>query len=707
MATRMPLVGALAVLAALVEPLHVGGATAAPSSPGVSSVCVDPACPQPASVVVGSGPLMLRLRFVNAKPRDFGGVEWTVPPSGLAAPQEGQSLQPGFVTIDRASQCNPSNLTVTGRAISIDFGACNAQEWVQVLYENVVVPTQSTTATFPTRSSATPWSWYQSVQNRSYASPPIEINPATLIIRPAAPDHLAFTQQPSTAMAGQVISPPVLVQTQDKYGNATPDVRAALDIGLQNSTGAVLHGTLREPTVKGIATFRDLMTTTAGHGYRLISSAGGLTPATSAPFDILPAAPDHLAFTRQPRSTPVGQIITPAVGVGVLDRFGNVAMAATATVELSLQHSPPVAGLRGTSDGPVVKGAAMFADLSVGVDGQGYRLVATSTGLRGATSDAFDIRSGPPPPPDAPDHLAFVQQPRSTVAGGVISPAVVVQVQDRLGNVARTAGATVDLTMMSPAGDPPLRGTTSLPSRSGLASFADLAVTAAGRGYRLHATSGTLGGATSDPFDITAGAPARLVFISEPGGHVTLGNPFRDQPRVALEDAYGNSVGIDPTVALEIAGGSGVPGARLMCDGGDLAPTVQGVASFTGCAIDRAGGRYRLAATSERVDQALSDPFDVVVVVPSPSKGSGAWIWVLVGSGLGIGALLIILGLLEVRHRIDSRRARRAAATVRVVPRDGSWELGVIVRASADGVHSVRVSIHRRPTMVNVQEVAG
>jgi hypothetical protein len=693
MAIRMTVVG-LALLAAAVTPLPVAGAAAAPSAPGASSVCFNSACPQPASVVAGTRSAVLGLRFTGAPSGTTATIAWSIPdsPPGLVDPQTQSSTQPGYVAVDTATTraCSASVPTVSKRTISVTFSFnTNCQQGL-VLYFNVTAPTQAATMRFPTTLVS------DRSQYKAPPSQPMTVSPATLVIRPAPPDHLVFVQQPSTTTAGQVISPAAAIQTQDRFGNATPAVTTAVDVTLQSSTAAVLHGALREPTVSAVATFGDLMTTTAGQGYRLAASASGLTPATSAPFDILPAASDHLAFTRQPTSTSVGKVVTPAVVVGVLDRFGNVATPATATVDISLQHSPAAGALRGAGAEPAINGAATFADLTVGVAGRGYRLMATSIRLRGATSDAFDIQSGPPPP--VADHLAFVQQPRTTAAGQVIGPAVVVEVEDRLGNVVRAAGVTLDLTLASPAGHPPLRGTASLPARSGVASFADLAVTAAGRGYRLHATSGTLGAAMSDPFDITAGAPARLVFISEPRGDITHGAPFADQPRVGLEDAFGNSIGVDPTVLLGIAGGSGVPDARLACAGGNIAPTVQGVASFTGCAIDRDGSGYRLKATSEDVDPALSDAFDVGVVGPPPPRPrSGGWIWVLVGLGLGIGALLIVHRLLEKPPVI------RAAAVVRVEPQDGPWELDVTGPTGAVDVYSVRVSVDR-PTTVKAQE---
>jgi hypothetical protein len=511
-----------------------------------------------------------------------------------------------------------------------------------------------------------------------------------------------FTQQPHSTTAGQVIAPAVTAETLDRFGNAAPTPATTVDITLLGSaSGAVLGGHTSEPSVNGLTTFADLVSTTAGLGYRLHAAAGGLTPATSDPFDIRPAAPDHLAFTQEPRSTAVAQVIDPPVVVQTLDQFGNATPAARSTIDVALQSSSAGAALRGTTSEPAVNGLATFADLTVSAAGRGDRLRATSSGLTAATSGPFDVRPGPPPHVDAPDHLVFTEQPRSAAAGEPISPAVVVQVQDRLGNVGPAAGISVDIALVRPSRDPALEGTTSVSATLGVASFADLAVRAAGRGYRLRATSGTLAGATSDPFDVTTGGPARLAFISQPGGDVSRGSPFPDQPRVAVQDAFGNRVVSDPTVVLGIATDGGVAGARLTCTGGDSAPTVAGVASFTGCAIDKGGAGYRLIATSDGVDRAESDAFDVAVAPPPPPVRW--WYWALIGAAVIGGALLVVRRLLVGK---DGGRGQTTSIPrlpqPRPVPRDGPWQLEV---TDATIRHSVRVGVRAGQTTVRMQEV--
>jgi hypothetical protein len=699
---RVQVARGVAVLAATVAVLPVVATAATSSDPGVSTICVSTQCPQPASVVAGDGPLALRLRFDNYTEGLTGALRWTVPdnPPGFTVPQTDSSTQRGFVTVDPASSgnCGAPNLTVSGRTIAVEISNCPAKERVQVIYENVFAPTVSATVPFPTTFTPQPLTY-------DYTGPPVTINPPSLIIRPATPDHLVFTQQPHSTTAGQVINPAVVVQTQDRFGNATPAAAAIVDVTLQGSSGgAPLHGTTSEAPVNGASTFADLVATTAGQGYRLRAAASHAIGATSVAFDVRPAAPDHLLFTQQPTNTAAWRVITPAVVVQVQDRFGNVAPTPGTTVGMTMLSRSGGASLHGATGEPAVNGSATFADLMADTSGQAYRLRATATGLVAAISDPFDVlRSDPLPHPAAPDHLVFTQQPTSTAAGEAISPAVVVQVQDRSGNVAPTPGATVEVTLLSPSGDPPLQGTTSVSAPLGVSGFADLAVRTAGRGYRLRATSGTLTAATSDAFGITAGTPSRLAFVSQPGGDATGGAPFPDQPRVAIEDAFGNRIDSDPTVVLGIAPGEGVAGARFSCSGGDSAPTVQGIAAFTGCAIDRGGAAYRLTATSDGVDPAESDAFRVGVLLPS-TPGSGGVNWVLIAAVAGGGALLVALGVFIARVVGGDRTPVGRLPQFRAVPRNGPWELG-LCEPDAAIVHSVRVGLRTGNTTLNMKEV--
>src|SRR5947208_10285930 len=208
----------------------------------------------------------------------------------------------------------------------------------------------------------------------------------------------------------------------------------------------------------------------------------------------------RLEFAAPPNGT-AGEPLSPAVRVSAIDSSGSVDTAFHGTVTLTLGEHPEGAALRGTRILDAVRGVASFADLSINRAGTGYTLVATATGVRGATSPAFAVA------PATAARLAFTAQPHTATVDSVLKPPAQVTALDSLGNVATSFAADVTVALAANASGGTLGGTTTVPATSGVATFADISVNRAGKGYRLTASAGQLTGATSDPFDIIAAPP--------------------------------------------------------------------------------------------------------------------------------------------------------------------------------------------------------
>jgi CSLREA domain-containing protein len=108
-------------------------------------------------------------------------------------------------------------------------------------------------------------------------------------------------------------------------------------------------------------------------------------------FEKRSGVPTHLAFGVQPTITAPNSVITPAVTVQVMDDDNNIFTASTATITLALGANPGGATLGGTTSRAAVSGAATFNNLTVNQAGRDYKLTASSSGLPGATSNAFNI----------------------------------------------------------------------------------------------------------------------------------------------------------------------------------------------------------------------------------------------------------------------------------------------------------------------------
>jgi len=405
----------------------------------------------------------------------------------------------------------------------------------------------------------------------------------TFTVSPAAANQLAFVQQPTAAAAGAVISPPVTVAVQDAFGNTVTTSSASVTLALgTNPSGATLGGTLTQAAVAGVATFANLTVDKSGTGYTLAATSAPLTGATSGAFSIGAGAAVKLAVLQQPTTTSAGSVITPAVTVAIQDANGNTVATATNQVTIAIGTNPGGSTLGGTATVAAVNGLATFSDLTLDKVGTGYTLVASATGLAGATSAAFDITVG------TGLKLVFGVQPSTVAAGSAITPAVVVRVEDAVGNLATTFTGSVTVALgTNPAGGT-LSGTLTQVVSGGQASFNNLSVDRAAVGYTLAAsTSGASPGASA-AFTVTPGTAARLRITAEPGGS-TAGQAVAPSPTVQVEDALGNVV-TTSTASIAAALVANPGGGTL--SGTTAVNAVGGVASFTNLVLTKAAAGY-------------------------------------------------------------------------------------------------------------------
>jgi hypothetical protein len=104
---------------------------------------------------------------------------------------------------------------------------------------------------------------------------------------PGPADHLSFVQQPTNVATGSTINPPVTVEILDAQNNRVTTAVDLVNLVIEaNPGGGTLDGTLPQAAVAGLATFADLTIDHIGVGYTLRAEAVGLTPATSALFDV-------------------------------------------------------------------------------------------------------------------------------------------------------------------------------------------------------------------------------------------------------------------------------------------------------------------------------------------------------------------------------------------------------------------------------------
>ena len=416
-----------------------------------------------------------------------------------------------------------------------------------------------------------------------------------------AASKLVVISQPTNTVSGAVISPAVTVQIQDANGFLTT---STANVTLSLNGIGTLSGTKTVAAVAGVATFNNLSVDKAATGYTLSATSAGLTPINSNTFNITAGAAAKLAVITQPTNTVSATVISPAVTVQIQDAAGNVTTS-TANVVMAIGTNPSSGTLSGTTTVAAVAGVATFSTLQIDKAGTGYTLGASSGVLTGATSGTFNITAG------APAKLAVTAQPTNTVSATAISPAVTVQIQDAAGNLT-TSNANVVMAIGTNPSSGTLSGTTTVAAVSGTATFSTLQIDKAGVGYTLSATSGVLTSSTSNTFNITAGAAAKLAVITQPTNTVSA-TAISPSVVVQIQDAAGNLTTSTASVVMTIGTN---PGSGSL-SGTTTVPAVAGSATFTTLKIDKAGTGYTLSASSGVLTSATSNTFNITAGVPA------------------------------------------------------------------------------------------
>jgi hypothetical protein len=133
---------------------------------------------------------------------------------------------------------------------------------------------------------------------------------------------------------------------------------------------------------------------TADPGWFWGFSARGGTPVTWLATVLALNPPPHLTFAVQPRTTLPFVAIQPAVQVAVVDAGGQTVTGFSGQVTIAIGHNGGTVApgtLSGTKTVNVVNGVATFSDLSIDQVGNGYTLVVSASGVKGAESVAFNI----------------------------------------------------------------------------------------------------------------------------------------------------------------------------------------------------------------------------------------------------------------------------------------------------------------------------
>ncbi len=294
--------------------------------------------------------------------------------------------------------------TVTGVALNVSVALTNPLGATLNGVTTVPVSTTTGRATFPGLSVNRTGTF--SLTASSISVPKSGLS-ASFTITPAPAVRLAFTQQPTTVVAGNRIQPSVVVAVQDTFGNVVST--SSDSIGLSLLGGGALLGGSNKQASSGVATFDSLIVTASGSGKTLMAAAKNLTPATSASFQVRPATATKLVFTTQPGNGTAGITLPQLPVVTMQDQYGNAVTGVNQKVALFIRdtavaggalldpsHTTRVDSLTANVD--TLNGRASFASVSIDKAGHGYTLTVSGSTVqptRGvAVSDTFAIAPG-------------------------------------------------------------------------------------------------------------------------------------------------------------------------------------------------------------------------------------------------------------------------------------------------------------------------
>ncbi|MEN1728661.1 MAG: Ig-like domain repeat protein [Pseudomonadota bacterium] len=404
-------------------------------------------------------------------------------------------------------------------------------------------------------------------------------------VLPGAPASLEIIAQPSDAVVGQAIAPPVLVRVLDAFGfTVTTDNTTAVSLALSGGTpGALLSGGGPSTVAGGIATFPGLSVDQVGTAYLLTPSGapGGLGGPASTPFDITSAGSGTTFLSVNPAgSQVVGQPYTVTVQVTGFNPTGTVTVTDGSGASCDIILPATSCDLTSTTAGPRTLTANYPGDANNGSsnDIQAYTITQASTTV------SIDSIS-----PAGQQSVNTAYTVNVSVSGG-FNPTGVITVDDG-------AGASCPIV---------------LPATS-----CDLASTSVGP-KTITATypgdSNNTGDSDTAPYLIVAGAPAGISFVIQPPATGVAGQALSTTPQLQVLDAFGNPVLSDNSTSISLALIGGNPAANL--SGLTTQTVTNGVADFPGLSVDLVGSDYQLQASAAGLSGDTSTTF---LIGPGPA----------------------------------------------------------------------------------------
>jgi hypothetical protein len=480
-----------------------------------------------------------------------------------------------------------------------------------------------TVTTDPNGLAATSWTLPGGVGNYVVNAvfsglPPVEFTASATADMPTTIELVSGNNQ--SAIVGTALANPLVVRVTDAGDNPVANVGV--------TWVAQVGGSVSETNTATDAAGLAQVTRTLGQlpvPHTTTASVEGLagSPVTFTS-NALTGPPTQLVFVTQPGSpTASGTNFSPAPVLQVQDALGNSVLQGGIPVTVAITSGQTGASLQNAQPRNTNgQGRSNWSGLGItGPPDNDYVLTFTATvgsGELTASSDPLTVTAG------AADVLVIQQQPPATAENGaVLTPAVIVRVEDGSGN---PVSGSRNVVANIQDGDGVLSGTTTVGTGGGsTATFSNLRITGTAGTYTLLFSSSGVASVESSGIEITAGPAESIAIQAGDNQSAVVNEAVAIPPAVIVRDESDNPVA-GVAVVFQVTGGGGtiVPASPATVTSG-----ADGIAALTSWTLGPAAGANTVTATAAGLNTVTFDATanaasTTTVLSAAPPSPSGA-----------------------------------------------------------------------------------
>jgi len=302
----------------------------------------------------------------------------------------------------------------------------------------------------------------QTITATDTASSLITGTSAAIGVNPAAADHL-LVSTPANVNAGTAFT--FTVSTLDRFGNVATSYAGTVHFTCSDSSGSLpADSTL----ANGSGTFNAILDQLGNQTITATDTSTASITGASPGIYVKPALVNHFTISVPSNST-AGSALS--FTVTAVDTLGNTATSYSGTVHFT--SSDGNASL--PADSTLTNGIGSFSATLTTAGNQTITASDTVSSTLSGTCPVISVGPG------IPERLVPAGPPANVVAGVVVSPPLVVKVEDKYGNVVTSDNTDrVTVAFFSGPGTFTSSSTVTVTVSNGVATFANLVFTAAG-----------------------------------------------------------------------------------------------------------------------------------------------------------------------------------------------------------------------------------